>query len=109
MGFSINVGPAAVTFHAQPHGLDSSWSLKYCTPLQSPYFVSHRHLRNIIIGSIVNVLPFQSSWAGLLLSFAAWSHLSLLSDYPKSCIARALFAVVLRVRSCTPWDDPLTY
>ena len=73
MGININVrqGCGAVTTHAQPSGLTDSWSLKYCPTMQSLWSASHRHVRNIMTGSIVNVLPFLNSWSSMLLSEAS--------------------------------------
>ena len=110
MGININVreGCGAVTAHAQPSGLTDSWSLKYCPTMQSPWSASHRHVRNIMTGSIVNVLPFLNTWSSMLLSFAAWIQLSFLSSYPKSAIHRALQGAIPRVLSRTPWDISLS-
>ena len=44
----------------------------------------------------------------MLLSFAAWIQLSVLSGYPKSAIYRALQGAVSRVLSRTPWDTALS-
>ena len=110
MGININVreGCGAVTTHAQPSGLTDSWSLKYCPTMQSPWSASHRHVRNIMTGSIVNALPFLNTWSSMLLSFAAWIQLSSLSSYPKSAIHRALQGAVPRLLSPTPWDISLS-
>ena len=87
-------------------GLTDSWSLKICPTLQSPWF--HRHVRNIMMGFIVNVLPFSNSWSCMLLSFAPWIELGFLSRYPKSAIYRALQGTVSRRLSRTPWDTSLS-
>ena len=110
MGININVreGCGAVTTHAQPSGLTDSWSLKYCPTMRSPWSASHRHVRNIMTGSIVNVLPVLNSWSSMLLSFAAWIQLSFLSTYTKSAIHRALQGAIPRVLTRTPWDISLS-
>ena len=61
-----------------------------------------------MVGPIINILPFLKSWGGVLLSFAAWVRISLLSGFPTSAIAQALYGAVLRDLSRAGWDISLS-
>ena len=99
--------PAKHRSHKDAYGQTQGEGLKFCLTLQSIWSCSHWHLCSIMVGSIVNVLPFVSSWRGILLSFASWIQMDLLCRFPKSSVARAFHVAVPRMLSRIAWDITL--
>ena len=55
---------------AHPSAFEAQWSLKL-GPALSSWAVQDVHLKDLYTSVVVNILPFISSWGGLLLSCAA--------------------------------------
>ena len=102
LGVTIYVGSSVVCF-STPSALNNTWHLKWGPSLHSPWAVSTGHLSNIFTGSLVNSLPFNFSWACLLLSISAWMQLAYLCDHKSATILRAMKGAVHRVCSRGPW------
>ena len=92
LGVTIHVGSSVLCF-STPSALSDTWSLKWGPSLHSPWAVSMGHLSNIFTGSLVNSLPFNFSWACLLLSVSAWMQLAVLCDHGTSTVLRAMKGV----------------
>ena len=99
---TIHVGSSVVCFSA-PSALSDTRKLKWGLSLHSPWAVSMGHLSNIFTGSLLNSLPFNFSWACLLLSVSASMQLALLCDRATATILRAMKGAIHRVCSRGPW------
>ena len=65
---------------------------------------AHHHLRDILLGAMLNANPFIHTWAGLFLSITTWSQVAFPSGHPKSSLWRTLHSAVPRVLSQCLWD-----
>ena len=102
LGVTIHLQSSVVCF-STPSALNDRWELKWGPSLHSPWAVSMRHLSNIFTGSLVNSLPFNFSWACLLLSISAWMQLAHLCDHATPTVLRAMKGAIHRVCSRGPW------
>ena len=96
LGVTIHVGSSVMCF-SRPSALNDTWQLKWGPSLHSPWAVSMGHLSNIFTGSLVNSLPFNFSWACLLLSISAWMQLAYLCDHATATVLRAMKGAIHRV------------
>ena len=105
MGFTVHLHEGCPPLvYAQPSGLTYSWHLKYTVTLQTPHIHAHKQMSNIIVGAVLNVLPFLHTWISCLLSITAWAQVACLSGYSRSTVLRALHSAVPRIISRTLWD-----
>ena len=102
LGVTIHVGSSVMCF-STPSALNDTWQLKWGPLLHSPWAVSMGHLSNIFTGSLVNSLPFNFSWACLLLSISAWMQLAYLCDHATATVIRAMKGAIHRVCNRGPW------
>ena len=102
---SINVVGVNITLNGMgksplvslhPSTLDDSWSLKWVAPLQSEDHCGHRYIFDLFIGVMQGNLTLIQSWAGLLLSAAAWLQVAILSGFQKSKLIGPLCEAVTR-------------
>ena len=108
MGFTVHLHEGCLPLvHTQPSGLTSSWHLKYTMTLQTPHNYAHKRISSIIVGAVLNVLPFLHTWMSCLLNITAWAQVACLSGISRSTVLRVLHYAVPRIISRTPWDlDP---
>ena len=102
LGVTMHAGSSVVCF-STPSALNDTWQLKWGPSLHSPWAVSAGHLSNIFTGSLVNSLPFNFSWACLLLSISAWMQLACLCDHTRATVLCAMKGAIHRVCSRGPW------
>ena len=111
---SINVVGVNTTMNAQgrfplvslhPSTLDDSWGLKWVAPLQSEEHSSHRYIFDLLIGVMQSNLKLIRTWAGLLLSAAAWLQVVVLSGYRKHKLVGPMSEAITRACARST-DDP---
>ena len=111
---SINVVGVNVTLNAQgrsplvslnPSTLDDSWGLKWVAPLQSEEHSSHRYIFDLFIRVMPSNLKLIRTWAGLLLSAAAWLQVAVLSGYRKHQLVGPMSEAITRACARST-DDP---
>ena len=90
--------------YTHPSALDPVWNLKLGPPLLSSHPSYPSYLPCLLIGVLSNSRRWCQTWAGELLSVAAWMQVAVLSGYPLRAVFRAAHSAVVRGLSTGPQD-----
>ena len=90
--------------YTHPSALDSSWFLKLGPPLLSPALAHPSYLPCLLTGVLSNSKRWCVTWAGELLSVAAWLQVAVLSGWPLMLIRRAAHSAIARGLSASQHD-----
>ena len=88
----------------QPSALDQHWCLKLGPPLITPSHTHPAYLPGILLGVLSNAQQWCGSWAGELLSLAAWLQIASLSSFSVKQITRAAHSAVVQGLSTSPHE-----
>ena len=88
--------------YTHPSALDSVWGLKLGPPLLSCNLSYPSYLPCLLIGVLSNSRRWCQTWAGELLTVAAWMQVAVLSGYPLRAVLRATHSAVARGLSTGP-------
>ena len=90
--------------YTHPIALDSAWGLKLGPPLLSCSLSYPSYFPCLLIGVLSNSRCWCQTWAGELLTVAAWMQVAVLFGSPLRAVLRATHSAVVRSLTTGPQD-----